>query len=261
MRCYWITSRKIDSDKQTCLTLEAGIHESKSIEYPLQRTRYSASDPLVQYFIYLIDGVSRDSNRSRILLIELAIYRHFIQIFHLVDVSRCPTNHFCDAEYLGAEILFGPFRKLHLLFADTHVLTRKKSPSYRMDATSPIIYLLRYRDDIGIRYFGRCHARCREYCVIGVDEFRENVDISVRVFRGELFIEPVPNCSLIPFQDREFNVGIFTYLNLNAFRNVLILSVLCRSHPHGTTTSRLWIFRVPKDGLKCLRYGRAGLGL
>jgi hypothetical protein len=199
------------------------------ISFPAdQLFRKAGSDPLVQYFIYLIDGASRDANRSQFLLIQLANYLRFILIFQLLDGSRNPANHFCDAEYFGAEILFRAFRKLHLLFADTHVLTPSNSRSYSTDATSPIIHPLPYREDIGVRYFGGCRAHGWVYrVVVSSDKFWENVDIPVRVFIGEVFIEPVPNCPLSSLHDRAFNVGIFTYLKLNAltFQRVLKLSV------------------------------------
>ena len=57
----------------------------------------AAPIPPVQYFIYLISFLFCDMHRSQFFLIELALHQRFVQIFRLIDGSRCPFDQLDNA--------------------------------------------------------------------------------------------------------------------------------------------------------------------
>ena len=63
--------------------------------------------------------------------------------------------------------------------------------------------------------------------VVSFDIFRKNVYISVRIFVGKIFIQPIADRPMSSFDDRAFHVGIFTYVKMVAlaFLQVLKLSI------------------------------------
>jgi len=103
-------------------------------------------------------------------------------------------------------------------------------------------------------YFGICdicgsHAgRTVDRRVIAADKVREYVDVTVRVFVREILVQFISHGSLDSFDDRAFDIGVPTDLNLYAltFQQLLKRLVeeffpLVGSNPHGAS---LETFRI-----------------
>jgi len=128
---------------------------------------------------------------------------------------------------------------------------------YCTKVTTLIIHPIPNRGNIGICYFRWRHASSvvNRICVC-FDKFWENVDISVRIFIGKVFVELIANHSISNFYDGAFHFGIFIYLKLKVlmFQHVLkvfiskFFAFIC-SHPNRAASSE--IFRALKVRLKC----------
>jgi len=84
-------------------------------------------------------------------------------------------------------------------------------------ATSPILHPLLYLENVPIGHSRQRHAsRLVDRVSVGFDKFRENVDISVRIFISAIFVHHIANRSMRAFDDGAFNFGILTHLKKNA---------------------------------------------
>jgi len=110
-----------------------------------------------------------------------------------------------DSKYLRANILLGALGTLHLLLADTHVLTHAKLGLRDENAACPGLHPFPYREDVRIGHSRRRHAGRRvNRVIVGPDKFWENVDITVDIFVGEIFIQPIANRPMRAFDNATF---------------------------------------------------------
>ena len=59
--------------------------------------------------------------------------------------------------------------------------------------------------------------------IVGLEKFRQNIDISVGMFMCKIFVESIANPAKHTFSDRTFEVGVPAHLKLNA---LVLLHVL-----------------------------------
>jgi len=94
------------------------------------------------------------------------------------------------------------------------MLPLAKFDIFGTNATSLIIQPLPYRENIRIDHLRQRHASSIVTGVIVLfDKIRENADIFMRIFIGEILVEPIANVSMISINDGAIDVGIFTRLN------------------------------------------------
>jgi len=63
---------------------------------------------------------------------------------------------------------------------------------------------------------GRHAIRRVNRVIVGLDKFRQNIDISVGIFICKIFVDSIANCAMDTFHDRTFQVGVPTQQKLNA---------------------------------------------
>jgi len=134
----------------------------------------------------------------------------------VVESLQASFDYFRYPKYVGAEILFGSLGKPHFLLADTHVLPNMKRRFREANAPSPGLHSLPYSEYVRIgdsrgRYFSRRVNRV----IVRLDKFRQNINISVRIFICKIFIESIANRAMHTFQDRRFQVGVSAHVILN----------------------------------------------
>jgi len=113
--------------------------------------------------------------------------------------------------------MLGAHAKLQLLLADMHVLPHAKFGFRDEDALSAGLNRLPFRENVLIGYSPKSHAhRLVNRVIVGPGKFWENVDIFVRIFVGEIFIQPIANRCLRTFEDATFNFVIPAHLKLNS---------------------------------------------
>jgi len=94
------------------------------------------------------------------------------------------------------------------------MLPHAKFDIFGTNATSLIIQPLPYRENIRIDHLRQRHdSTIVNRVIVLFDKFRENADIFVRTFIGEILVEPIANVSMISIKDGAIDVGIFTRLN------------------------------------------------
>jgi len=52
--------------------------------------------------------------------------------------------------------------------------------------------------------------------IVGLDKFRQNMDISLRIFMYKIFVESIANRAMQKFQERTFQVDVSARVILNA---------------------------------------------
>jgi len=109
--------------------------------------------------------------------------------------------------YLCAKFPLVALRKLRFFFGDAHVLPYTESCSNDADPTPPL-HSLPYSEDVRIGNFRRYHIRGRVNCiVVSFDKFRNKVYISVRIFIGKIFIQPIADSPMSSLMTEHFTSG------------------------------------------------------
>ena len=164
----------------------------------------TASDHLVQYFIYLISGLFCNAHGSQFFLIKLALYGDLFKssssqtgqgVLLIALVTRnISWLKFCSAPF--ANLFFFllmrtcfPTRNLELtlrtrsfLFIFFHIASTSESVTF--NGAMPMV---------------ECTVSLKASTSCG------------SIFIGKILVQPVPNCTLSPFNDGAFHVRISTH--------------------------------------------------
>ena len=127
--------------------------------------------------------------------------------------SQTPIDYFNDPKYFGTEIWRLSLGKLHLFFADAHVLPDVNLCLIDSNALSLELHPKPCGEDVRIGHSRRRHVYGRvNRVIIALDKFRKNVYITMVILKYKVLVESFADRSMSMFHDVIFHFGIFAHL-------------------------------------------------